>query len=500
MATHASDVIESVRTMPDVLASWAHVPRAWLARRAGAADIARLQATRTAAMIRHARAHSPFYRTHWRGVRNEPELRELPPVTRSELMAHFDAWVVDPSVTRAGVERFLADPANVARRYLDRYFVWTSSGTSGVPGIYVQDLDAMAVYDAMVALQACAGGAAYRASQAWTTGGRAALVAVATGHYASVATFLRTARSMPWAQARVFSILTPLPELCAKLAAFDPAFLAGYPTVLQLLAREQLEGRLALRPAAIWSGGECLYAAAHAEISRAFDCGVVEEYGASECMNLGFRCSAGWLHVNADWAVLEPVDRDYRPVPPGRASDTVLLTNLANRVQPIIRYDLGDSVLVRPAPCECGNPLPAIRVEGRSDEVLQMTDTHHASVRLLPLAFDTVIETALGGCPYQIVQTAPHALAVRLQPPCDVELAAAWARAQPALRAWLDAQGLANVALALDRTSPHKDASGKLRHVLPLRHRRTEAELALTADRSHGGSPRPRGSSAPSHP
>lgn len=81
-------------------------------------------------------------------------------------------------------------------------------------------------------------------------------------------------------------------------------------------------------------------------------------------------CDHGWLHVNSDWVVLEPVDADHAPTPPGIASHTVLLTNLANRVQPLIRCDLGDSVLARPDPCPCGSPFPAIRVQGRRDDVL----------------------------------------------------------------------------------------------------------------------------------
>lgn len=69
------------------------------------------------------------------------------------------------------------------------------------------------------------------------------------------------------------------------------------------------------------------------------------------------------LHLNADWVILEPVDAALRPVPPGNPSHSTLLTNLANRVQPIIRYDLGDSVTMLPAPPSCHrtNSGPKIR-------------------------------------------------------------------------------------------------------------------------------------------
>ena len=77
----------------------------------------------------------------------------LPVVTKSELMADFDRWVTDRSLTRAGVENFLADRAHIGERYLGRYAIWKSSGTSGEPGIFVQDSAALSTYDAMIAVQ-----------------------------------------------------------------------------------------------------------------------------------------------------------------------------------------------------------------------------------------------------------------------------------------------------------------------------------------------------------
>ncbi len=187
--------------------------------------------------------------------------------------------------------------------------------------------------------------------------------------------------------------------------------------MLSLLAEERKAGRLEIDPVGLWSGGECLPASVRAGIEAAFGCPVVNEYGASECMSMAFGCDEGWLHVNADWVLLEPVDDEFRPTPPGEPSRTVLLTNLANRVQPIIRYDLGDSVIVNPGPCACGSPLPAIKVEGRHDDVLAMAAPDGRIVRLLPLALTTVVEDAAPASRFQIVQKAPDRLLLRLDCP-----------------------------------------------------------------------------------
>ena len=214
--------------------------------------------------------------------------------------------------------------------------------------------------------------------------------------------------------ARGFSILDPLPHLVAQLNDYRPVYLASYPTMLSLLAEERAAGRLRIDPLHLWSGGELLAASARVEIERAFGCPVVNEYGASECMSIAYGCREGWLHVNADWVLLEPVDGDYHPTPPGEPSHTVLLTNLANRVQPIIRYDLGDSVLAKPEPCACGSPLPAIHVEGRHDDVVSMVAPDGRIVRLLPLALTTVVEEAANVQRFQIVQTSADRLLLRL--------------------------------------------------------------------------------------
>jgi len=88
-------------------------------------------------------------------------------------------------------------------------------------------------------------------------------------------------------------------------------------------------------------------------------------YACSECDYVAFQCAHRNYHVNADWVILEPVDSEDHPIKAGLASHTVLLTNLANYVQPIIRYELGDSVTLLAECCPCGNQLPAVRIEGR---------------------------------------------------------------------------------------------------------------------------------------
>jgi len=450
---------------------WTALSRAceiWWARSAGRSAIAANAAERTADLIRYARTCSPFYRDAWRSLPDDVALDALPVVGRRELMARFDDWVTDRAVNRRGVERFLEDRSHIGDLYLDSFVVWKSSGTTGEPGIYVQDGVALSTYDALLAVQLQAAHLAGRYAWGWLSqGGRAALIAATGDHFASIASWQRVCRGSPWPSARAFSVMDPLPDIVAALNEYQPAFLASYPTTLALLAGEQREGRLHIAPACIWSGGECLAPAAAKAIEHVFGGVLVNEYGASECMSIAFSCREGWLHVNADWVVLEPVDRDFRPTPPGHRSHTVLLTNLANRVQPIIRYDLGDSVLTSPHPCPCGSPLPAIRAEGRRDDILALRSTDGHVIRLSPLALSTVVEDAAPGHRFQLVQTAPDQIDVRLDVADPDARSAEWDAAEKALNAYLAHQSLANVRVCLDETPPVPDPrSGKLREVI----------------------------------
>jgi len=122
----------------------------WWSLHAGPGHVEQLAQARLAELIGFARRRSSFYRDLYRRLpADERSLSRLPPVTKGQLMAHFEAALTDPEVTRAVVDRFLADPHRVGHPLLGRYAVWTSSGTTGEPGIFVHDGHALAVYDAL---------------------------------------------------------------------------------------------------------------------------------------------------------------------------------------------------------------------------------------------------------------------------------------------------------------------------------------------------------------
>jgi phenylacetate-coenzyme A ligase PaaK-like adenylate-forming protein len=146
--------------------------------------IAALQQARLADLVRFAQAYASFYRQRYHQLPpGTSDIHMLPPVTKSELMAHFDEWITDPAVTRAGVEDFVADKTLVGRRYLDRYAIWTTSGITGKPGIFVHDTHAQTIYSALIAVRGYRWLAPGRLWGLLRGGVRYAIVAATGGHF-----------------------------------------------------------------------------------------------------------------------------------------------------------------------------------------------------------------------------------------------------------------------------------------------------------------------------
>lgn len=443
----------------------------------GAAAIAERQRARFAEIVAFARANSPYYRELYRDLPERIEdARSLPITDKKKLMARFDDWATDRDVTLEQARAFIDNPELIGERFLGKYIVSTTSGTTGTPGIFIYDDRTMAVVSA----------ALFRWFSAWLTaadvlrllarGGRMSMLMATGGHFASAtaaARLRKEPRRAQWIQA--LSVHMPMQELVKELNRFQPAAVAPYASLAALLADEQEAGRLHINPVFMVLSAEGLPLAEYDRIARAFGTKVGNSYAACECMHLSYMCREGWLHVNADWVLLEPVDADHRPTPPGQHSHTVLISNLVNRAQPILRYDLGDSVLQRPDACPCGNPLPAIRVQGRAADVLTFFTQGGERVAIPPLAFGL-----FGDRPgielFQIVQASPTNLRVRLRMVAGIDTERVWHSLQTDIQHLLAERKLGHVTVERAQEPPEQSTGGKFRQVIPLGTGSTEHE------------------------
>lgn len=434
--------------------------------------LSRLQARRGAAVVRHARTASPYFRSLLREFPDAiNDWSSIPATRKTDLMANFNDWVTDPRLRRDRLEReFLSKPELVGHSYLRRYRIFTTSGTTGSPAVIVHDRTSWTVFQLASRLrserQILRHGAALGALR---LGFRSAVLFATGGHYGGVgvAAYVQTLHPALNRRVRVVSVLRPIEEQVRELNAYQPTFISGYPSALLALAKEKREGRLDISPVLMLCAGEYLGQTQRIDLEETFGCHLLQGYAASEVPALALECDEHRFHVNADWYLLEPVDAEYNPVPTGTTSDTCLVTNLANFVQPIIRYDLGDRVRMYVDPCPCGSLLPALEVEGRTNDLVQLQGAAQDMIEIVPLAIGSVIEETPGVHRFQVINPDPQHLRVRFDEVPHTDRDRIWDELSRRLQDFLTHHEARDISISLDDERPRPEASGgKLRQVL----------------------------------
>jgi phenylacetate-CoA ligase len=131
------------------------------------------------------------------------------------------------------------------------------------------------------------------------------------------------------------------------------------------------------------------------------------QYAATESGSLAAECDHHrGMHLMEDLVIVEVVDQNNRPVPPGVYGDKLLITVLFNRTQPLIRYELSDSVRLATNPCPSGHPFALIDgIQGRVEDVLSFAGVVGGVVSVHPLVFSRIMDT-LPVSGWQVVQEA----------------------------------------------------------------------------------------------
>jgi phenylacetate-CoA ligase len=431
-------------------------------------DRARLQAfqqERLTALVRHAVARSPFYRELYAGVDPDGpiELAKLPIVAKAEVMARFDEVVTDPRLRLPDLERHLAGLSGDLL-YLDRYRVVATAGSTGRKGVFVSDRDEWRTYLAALLRTNEYLGLVPRLP-------RRRVATVAAGRAVHVTN--RMSRSLDVGAHRVLRLdaTEPVEALVSRLNGFGPEFLYSYPSVLGLLATEQLAGRLRIAPTTLVSSGETHTDEIAGAVRAAWDVPWFQIYGTTEVPLLGAHCTEHTgLHLFEDLAIVEVVDEHDQPVPAGQPGRRMLVTNLVAHTQPLIRYAITDLVTAAVRPCPCGRPYTVLTgVDGRSDDILRLPSGDGDRISVHPLALRSAMAAVPGLMQYRIVHedTRLTVLATTraLGSPAETDLATAVTERLHASLGALGVRGLRIDVRVVPRIEDGRDSAGKLRIV-----------------------------------
>jgi putative adenylate-forming enzyme len=361
------------------------------------------QQSRLRLLVRHAIDKSPFYRELYQGIKIDGGLvvTDLPPISKKVMMENYDKVVTDPRLKLKDLLAFIPR-VKTGQRYLNEYRVFTTSGSTGLQGVFVFSRDeyVKAISTGMRVGYYC-GFETPRYPKRWRFAliGAGSPLHVSAAYHHAVKSVLIKQINLPVTQSHN--------EIVAALNRFQPDLIGTYPSLASLLAMDQLEGRLTIQPIAVTTSGEMLTPEMEKNIERAWGIRPFNNYGATEAglfisADCGRHCG---LHILEDFFIIESVDKDNRPVPDGRPGAKILFTNLFNYTQPIIRYEIDDVITLADKPCRCGHVFKMISdIEGRADEILYITAKNGSDIPVHPHNLRSPLAEVTDIKQYQIVQ------------------------------------------------------------------------------------------------
>jgi phenylacetate-coenzyme A ligase PaaK-like adenylate-forming protein len=414
-------------------------------------------------LLAHARERSAWHRDRLRAIDVDSvrgdDLSELPTMTKADLMANWDEIVCHPQLTLAMANEHLgAVAAGVGELYvMDGITVVATGGSTGNRAVIAIDFDGVVESRAAGDCQTMWLRQRGLLPAPESRPVQARLCAVNPVHLSG-------------ALARIFArgpidLVTFPPTMAVEkivegLNRTQPQELMGYASMLHRMAVEAIAGRLRINPTCIRQGGEVLFPETRQLLTEAFGAPLTNFYGASESFIASSPPDTDWLHLFEDVAVFEFVDANNRPVAPGCRAAKILVTNVVNKVLPLIRYEITDEVTLLEGP----NPGPwsGRRIAdpgGRSDDCFD-----YDGLTVHPQIFRTLLVQS-GVAEYQVRQTSRGAdVDVVTLGRCDLTCISS------GVEVALDRLGIADPAVvvrAVDAVPRHAQ-TGKLRRFVPL--------------------------------
>ena len=390
-------------------------------------------------LLRSAIGGSPFHARRLAGVDPQrfelADLSSLPVLTKADLMTNFDDALTDRRLTRGMVEQALAETGVEPVPILGRYVAGATGGSSGLRGIFVTDLEGQ-IANVCSIIRPTVGRMIVGGAMP-PEGLKVAMAAAASAVHSTGAASAWTAGT-PMRFTPV-PVTLPLDEQIALLNRTQPDLLFGYPTTLARLATEQAAGRLSIAPGGVTTTGEALTAPHRRLIRETFGVPVINVFGTTEGLAGVTGPDSDTFVFNSDVCIVELVDDTGQPVPPGTPSAKILVTHLASHLQPLIRYEMADS-LVQADDIAAHGHLRATAA-GRNDDTLRFgnVELHPHVVRSVLLGVADIVD-------YQVRQTGAG-VDVDIVLFADIDLDALSGRLTDALAA----AGLPGAAVAVRR-------------------------------------------------
>ena len=418
-------------------------------------EIKKIQYKRLKKLVKYAKNNSSYFKNLYSNINSDFSLEELPTTNKIEMMKNFDSWITDKNISIEKINEFTKDIENVGHMIDNKYLIFKTSGSTGNPATVLYDKKNINVASSVAALRTFARKEDFKSFM--KNGKRTAGVFANYGFYLACGMSRYLQLKMPRKKNKItIDVNKSEKQIIKELNEFNPSMLSGYPSNLALLSNFK---ELTIKPDVVITGGELLTDEIRNKLTSKFNCYVQTHYSCTEAGEIACECSKKHLHINEDWVIVEPVDKDNNPLGYGVRSDKVLITNLSNYIQPFIRYELTDRIIVHNEKCSCGKNSCWLEIEGRTDDILEFEN----SILIAPMSFYKILEEIPGIKRFQLIQKSNNKLELRLHSDNNELI---FEKAKKELQEFLESKNITNVEINLSKELPQSNKiSGKYNHV-----------------------------------
>jgi phenylacetate-CoA ligase len=296
--------------------------------------IQKIQEKKFRKILKYAYKNSKFYRILYNsnGITEKDldsiEIKKIPEINKDIIMKNFDDIITVNDITKKEIINFLDVSKKANELFKNKYHIIHTSGSSGKLGIFVyskKDWDTFFPYIT-------------KTFNFKIKKNKSVFIGAVGGHYTGASFISWTDKGLTrfFNKPLILDVNEPLNQIINKLNRFQPNILGGYFNGIMVLAKKQNDGELKIDPEIIVNCGEGINTKDKKIIEKCFNAEMSNLYGFAECVVVGVgKNEYDGIYLMDDIAMIEVKE------------DHILLTNLYNKTQPIIRYRINDYIKLK---------------------------------------------------------------------------------------------------------------------------------------------------------
>lgn len=195
-----------------------------------------------------------------------------------------------------------------------------------------------------------------------------------------------------------------------NLIDFKPLYLVGFPSTMVEIAKYGIRHNIDFPSnivKAIFPTAETVTQSIRNDIEFFFKTKIYDQYASSEGAPFIFECINNNLHLEIQSGVFEVLNHNNLPSRSGK----LVVTSFTTSGTPLIRYDIGDSIIMSDKKCTCGNANPLVeKILGRIDDFIFSPENGKINLGNV----SNTLKNTTGIVRFQVIQEALHQIIINM--------------------------------------------------------------------------------------